>query len=381
MRIPERLAILWAGVLLAPSVAFAQTATQPTIQSVSLTGSACPDGTVGRIVADDGTTATLLFDAAIGAGGCVATVTLQVPAGASSTPGRIVLRGYARVPAAVSATVTTSATFNGGPLLTSDTQTMAGPSDADYTLSRDFTLTTSEAAATTRDVTIDLDQALSADNPSALLAFDSLDVAIGSGSATQSLTLVRDSTTPIVVAIPSDLPNAAGWFNANVTVTFACVPPDGFAIVADQSSLAPVALTSSGTATGTCVVADENDSSVTATASASYTAQIDKVPPTIAVATPVANAIYGRGVLVTVSVQCHDAGSGIQSCVAPATIDTSTLGLHSITVTATDLAGNSAHAVVPYRVGGKDDCKKGGWELFAQPTFRNQGQCVSSFVP
>ena len=28
-----------------------------------------------------------------------------------------------------------------------------------------------------------------------------------------------------------------------------------------------------------------------------------------------------------------------------------------------------------------DDCKDDGWRLFLVPTFRNQGECVSSFVP
>jgi len=28
----------------------------------------------------------------------------------------------------------------------------------------------------------------------------------------------------------------------------------------------------------------------------------------------------------------------------------------------------------------KDDCKKGGWQTFSNPSFRNQGQCVSSVV-
>lgn len=28
----------------------------------------------------------------------------------------------------------------------------------------------------------------------------------------------------------------------------------------------------------------------------------------------------------------------------------------------------------------KDDCKKGGWKLFTSPSFKNQGQCVSSIV-
>ena len=81
------------------------------------------------------------------------------------------------------------------------------------------------------------------------------------------------------------------------------------------------------------------------------------------------------------SVSCTDALSGIAKCEAPTTLDTSTLGTRAFTATAADLADNTAQKTVSYRIGGKDDCKDDGWRLFLVPTFRNQGECVSSFVP
>jgi hypothetical protein len=106
----------------------------------------------------------------------------------------------------------------------------------------------------------------------------------------------------------------------------------------------------------------------------------DTVPPTISVAAPVAGGFYGLNAIVSPSFSCTDEGSGVDSCVGPATLDASTLGAHSFVVTATDLAGNVAETTVNYFVGGKNECKTGGHSRFLAPTFKNQGQCVSSFV-
>jgi hypothetical protein len=35
---------------------------------------------------------------------------------------------------------------------------------------------------------------------------------------------------------------------------------------------------------------------------------------------------------------------------------------------------------VPTKTTAKDQCKKGGWKAFTSPSFKNQGQCVKSFV-
>jgi hypothetical protein len=139
-------------------------------------------------------------------------------------------------------------------------------------------------------------------------------------------------------------------------------------------------LTASGTALGTCVVADV-DSDMHSAASAAYAVQIDKDPPTLTVAVPVVAGVYGLGAAVASTVACADATSGIEMCSAPAHLDTATLGQHMFTAVATDRAGNTAQQSIAYQVGGKNDCKNGGWRRFLVPTFQNQGQCVSSFVP
>lgn len=57
-------------------------------------------------------------------------------------------------------------------------------------------------------------------------------------------------------------------------------------------------------------------------------------------------------------------------------------GTTTITQTATDEGGNQASCqqtitVVPNAPTNKDECKKDGWRSFTNPTFRNQGGCVS----
>jgi hypothetical protein len=183
-----------------------------------------------------------------------------------------------------------------------------------------------------------------------------------------------DTTPPLITASPSISPNANGWNNSDVTVTFACTD-SGSGVDTGASNLAPVTLTASGTATGTCV---DNAGNI---ATAAYSAQIDKVAPTIAIASPVAGGLYGKNAAVASSFSCADAGSGVATCTGAAALNTSAIGAQTFSVTAVDLAGNSATSAAAYSVGGKNECKGGGHKNFLVPAFGNQGQCVSSFVP
>jgi hypothetical protein len=49
-------------------------------------------------------------------------------------------------------------------------------------------------------------------------------------------------------------------------------------------------------------------------------------------------------------------------------------------IDAIDFAGTRYTFAEHVVLTGKDDCKKGGWETSTKPTFRNQGECVSSFA-
>jgi hypothetical protein len=86
--------------------------------------------------------------------------------------------------------------------------------------------------------------------------------------------------------------------------------------------------------------------------------QIDKVAPTVGtIAFSPAGSTFLRGQAVTASFSCSDLESGIAACTtasgsqSPATVDTSTTGPHTLTVNATDKAGNSGSGSANYTVG------------------------------
>jgi hypothetical protein len=106
----------------------------------------------------------------------------------------------------------------------------------------------------------------------------------------------------------------------------------------------------------------------------------DTTGPAITISSPVLFGTYGLGAVVTPQFTCTDAGSGVASCTGAALLDTTSIGPKTFTVTAVDNAGNTSTSTVSYAVGGKNECKAGGHNKFLAPTFKNQGQCVSSFV-
>jgi uncharacterized protein YjiK len=83
---------------------------------------------------------------------------------------------------------------------------------------------------------------------------------------------VVDATKPVITAQATPAPNAAGWNNTAVTVSYTCTD-DGLGVDTAASDLASDVLAASGTATGTCVDRAGNS------ATASYTAQIDTTAP------------------------------------------------------------------------------------------------------
>jgi hypothetical protein len=82
----------------------------------------------------------------------------------------------------------------------------------------------------------------------------------------------------------------------------------------------------------------------------------DTTAPTITLATPPEGAIYIQNQVVLADYECQDevGGSGLASCLGDvpdgSAIDTSTLGNHSFTVTASDNAGNTASVGHDYSV-------------------------------
>jgi hypothetical protein len=164
-----------------------------------------------------------------------------------------------------------------------------------------------------------------------------------------------DTTKP-TVSITSPVDGSQVAQNADVTAAFSCADEGGSGLAScvgstpnggklDTSSLGPVTLT---------VTARDkagNESVGTATVTVE-----DRTDPTVTLTTPADGGVYERGEQVAADYGCADEenGSGIDTCVGDvpdgADVDTSTVGEHSFTVTATDHAGNDASAVAHYTV-------------------------------
>ncbi len=144
-----------------------------------------------------------------------------------------------------------------------------------------------------------------------------------------------DKTAPTANASASPAPNANGWNNTNVTVTFSGTDErSGIA-----SCTAPVILGTDGAnqfASGTCA---DNAGNVSALASANGI-DIDKTAPTAtASASPAPNVNGWNNTAVTVSFSGTDALSGVDFCDADVILSSEGAG-QSATGDCTDEAGN-----------------------------------------
>ena len=79
----------------------------------------------------------------------------------------------------------------------------------------------------------------------------------------------------------------------------------------------------------------------------SYRVVDDSTPPQVRISSPAFRARYARGQRVLADYACSDAGVGVASCTGSvadgARLPTATPGVRSLTVVATDLAGNRRH--------------------------------------
>lgn len=163
----------------------------------------------------------------------------------------------------------------------------------------------------------------------------------GQSQSPATAAFVLDNTGPTVTAALSPTPNAAGWNNANATITWSGT--DAGAGVA--SSPTPATDNVTANTAGVTKTSSATDRLGNA-AGASVTVKLDKTAPTISGSrSPAANANGWNNTDVTVSFACSDALSGIRSCSGTTTLasngaDQSRLGA------ATDNADNTASATV-----------------------------------
>ncbi len=148
-----------------------------------------------------------------------------------------------------------------------------------------------------------------------------------------------DTTPPLISATSAPQPNAAGWNNTDVVITYLCSDS-----LSGISVCPPPAIVSSEGAAQN-IVAHAIDQAGNQ-ASLSTVLSIDKTPPVVtAVATPAPNGAGWNNTDVTVTYSCSDSLSGIASC--PPTAVISTEGQNqSVPGQARDIAGNVGASAV-----------------------------------
>ncbi|MGA8872804.1 MAG: SBBP repeat-containing protein, partial [Candidatus Acidiferrales bacterium] len=158
---------------------------------------------------------------------------------------------------------------------------------------------------------------------------------------------------PEITASPSPGPNAAGWNNSAVTVTFACVP--GAAPI--QSCTSPTIVSTEG---ANQVVSGTAADTANNTATASDTVNLDLTPPVLTIASPANNATVSTPYVIISgtltdslsgpgNVNCGGAPAAVTGTNFSCTVQLSSVS-NSITVTGYDLAGNSSTATLSVTV-------------------------------
>lgn len=162
-------------------------------------------------------------------------------------------------------------------------------------------------------------------------------------SSTVTLTINIDRTPPTITDAINPPPNAAGWNNTPVTVTFTC--SDAGSGVANCS--APVSVSVEGANQVITGTATDNAGN---TAQITVAVNIDETPPTIvAVAAPPPNSAGWNTSNVTITYTCSDALSGVLACPPPQLVTTEGKA-QQITATVSDKAGNTAAAAVSLNI-------------------------------
>lgn len=152
-----------------------------------------------------------------------------------------------------------------------------------------------------------------------------------------------DNDPPSITASVSPSPNAAGWNNSPVTVSFTC--SDKTSGVASCPS--PITISAEG---ANQVVPGTATDLAGNTATTSVTVNLDMTPPTIiGTISPPPDAGGWNSSAVTVTFTCADTLSGVASCSLPVAVTTEGAG-QVVTGTATDVAGNTASTTITVNI-------------------------------
>jgi hypothetical protein len=153
-----------------------------------------------------------------------------------------------------------------------------------------------------------------------------------------------DKTRPLVSGLPSRLPDTSGWYNHTILISWSGNDSLSGIASCDPSSNYPGPDGAPVIVHGQCIDRAGN------TATGSFSFNYDSTPSTITSPQQGQNFTLRQAGIAPVF-KCNDVTSGIASCVASvSTLDTSTVGVHSYNVTATDNAGNVAKRTITYNV-------------------------------
>lgn len=167
-------------------------------------------------------------------------------------------------------------------------------------------------------------------------------------SALATVTLNIDLTPPgITLHSHGPAPNAAGWNNSDVTLTWNCSD----ALSGPAAGHVARLVSSEGAAQNVnahCVDLADNS------AGDARSVNLDKTGPTTQITTPPDGAVYLVNAVAHAAYGCTDALSGIDSCVGSvssgAALDTAAVGSRVFTVNAADVAGNQSTTSHSYAV-------------------------------
>ena len=260
-------------------------------------------------------------------------------------------------PIAVLASTVSSATFTGGAGTASVSGTLYARSGASLTLtvvtSNDttcvdvtgsFTVTQTSATAKTTWIfpfTAPVGDGLRSVTAAASPNINPQGKCTGQSQTPQNASFVSDNTGPTVAGVASPPPNAAGWNNANISITWSATDA-GSGVGSGPNPATDSVTADSGGVTKTSNATDR----VGNVGNGSITVKLDKTAPSISgSAAPAANANGWNNSDVTVSFLCSDALSGIKTCNGPTTL-TGNGANQSVTGTATDNADNGNSATV-----------------------------------
>lgn len=156
----------------------------------------------------------------------------------------------------------------------------------------------------------------------------------------------QDTIPPTVVATVTRLPNAAGWYNADVVVTFTCSDAGGAGIPEGACPPDQVLSSEGASERSTSVTVTDGAGNVSAPSNV-VDVRIDKTAPALSPAVLPAR-VHLRGT-AEVTPNAGDALSGLESATC-GPLDTTAIGPRTLTCVATDLAGNVASAQADYTV-------------------------------